>query len=135
MTWLGDNPFFLVINLRAGGQRVIDLNEFDWMKTHADLMREPGEWILVRKAPDGSEGGIPALAVLVHDGDQPYYTRLRVGALQGPGAGHETVLHGIGKKRSDGVTERLWILPNGIVCAGDDAAEIGALINKRFAGA
>lgn len=134
MGWLGDLPFFLVINGETSGQRVIDLNERQWMKIHADLMREPGEWILVRKAPDGSDGGIPMLAVLVHDGDQPYYTRLRVGVLQGPGAGNEVIIHGIGKKRLDGTVDRLWILPNGIVCAGDDAEEIGSRINKRLAG-
>jgi len=129
--WLGDNPFFLVINV-ADGQHIIDLNEHQWMAKHADLMRVPGEWILVRKGE--GETHFPTLAVVVHDGDQPYYTRVRIGVLQGPGAGNEIVVHGIGKKRFDGQTDRLWVLPNGIICAGDDAEEIGARINKRLAG-
>jgi hypothetical protein len=30
------------------------------------------------------------------------------------------IAYGIGKKRLDGHVDRIWVLPNGVICTGDD---------------
>ena len=117
--WAGDTPYFVVIKT-GGGMCLIDLDESGWMSEREGLMRAPGEWILFAKRDVNSLDGVPILVVIVHDGDQPYYTKRTIGIAVGPGAGREIAVYGIGKKRLDGQTDRMWVLPNGIVCSGDD---------------
>lgn len=111
--WQGDNPFFLTIQVAGIGNTVIDLDEPGWATKHAALMREPGAWLLNHKS-----GHQTVAIVLVHEGEQPYYTARHVGIAFG-GSG-EMIAYGIGKKRLDGHVDRIWVLPNGVICAGDD---------------
>ena len=114
--WAGDNPFFLAINV--GGQSlIVDLDEPGWMWEREGLMRETGEWVLVAKNDANAALGTMVLSIRVLDGEQPYYTKRHFGSLL---AGGEIVVYGIGKKRLDGHVDRMWILPNGVICAGDD---------------
>lgn len=132
--WAGDNRFFLAINLAGTVNEsiVIDLDEPGWMSEDPGLMRAPGEWLLVAKGePNSLRGSVPCLAMVVMPGEQPYYTMHHVGLASG-GSG-EILIPGIGKKRADGHVDRLWLLPNGIVCAGDDADIIGVNILKAMA--
>lgn len=99
------------------GNIAIDLDEPGWMKTHAHLMRVPGYWVLVH------ESGIPTLTVRVNAGDQPYFTKRHIGSVMGPAG--EVVCLGIGKKCADGSVLRLWLMPNGMICGGDDVDDIG----------
>lgn len=115
--WYGELPFYLAL-VFDDEVVTIDLEQPQWIATYADYMRKPGVWILRHKS------GIDILAVVVHDGDQPYYTARHVGVMGNAGS-NEVVAHGIGKKRADGVVERLWLLPNGVVCAGDDVGDLG----------
>jgi len=119
-TWQGDSPFFLVIEpaVRGEGNLGIDLDEAGWMTTHAEWMRKPGTWLLYHK-----ETAKPLFCVVVEEGDQPYFTKRHVGNLM---AGSEVVAFGIGKKGRDGTMTRLWLLPNGLACGGDDVDIIGA---------
>lgn len=107
------NPFALVI-ADGSGSTWIDLDQPGWMKVHAELMRAPGQWSLIEKPT-----ARVVLTMLVASGEQPYYTARHVGLI-GSGGSNEVVAHGIGKKRLDGHVDRMWILPNGIICAGDD---------------
>lgn len=116
--WLGPTPWYLVIQADHR-TTVIDLDEYQWATKNADLMREPGNWILMNKA-----GQFPPLMVVVHPGDQPYYTARHVG-VTGSGGGNEVTAYGIGKKLPDGTVNRVWIMPNGIICGGDDVDDIG----------
>jgi hypothetical protein len=59
----------------------------------------------------------PLFCIIVEPGDQPYFTRHHVGNLM---AGSNIMAVGIGKKSRDGEMTRLWLLPNGMVCGGDD---------------
>lgn len=93
----------------------IDLDEYEWMKTYADLMRKPGQWHLVHR-----ETQVVALSIWVHPGEQPYYTMRGFGSNK---TASQMRAYGIGKKRTDGHVDRLWILENGQVCAGDDVNE------------
>lgn len=117
--WKGDLPVFLIIEPAdgVGGNVGIDLDT-PWMTEHAAHLRRPGTWWLVAKMT-----GRPMLSVVVHEGDQPYYTKRHVGDLM---SGREVEALGIGKKRADGIVERLWILPNGVVCGGDDVDHLAA---------
>lgn len=121
-TWRGSNPYYLAI-LLAAGNHVIDLDEPGWIarESESGLLRAPGTWLLIRK-----DSHTVALAMTVVDGEQPYYVRRVIGLLTG-GTGQITC-HGIGKKRLDGHVDRLWILPNGAVCAGDDVGMLGSRI-------
>jgi hypothetical protein len=110
----------------GGSGQIIDLDEAGWATTHAYWMRRSGVvWFLMRKATTS-----PVLAVWVHEGDQPYYTARHVGIATGIGA--EITAYGIGKKRPDGSTHRLWILPNGIICTAEDVDDLGLRIVRAM---
>jgi len=125
-TWTGDNPFYLLISLAAGGV-AIDLDAPGWATRYADYLRVKSIWYLVRKADEGV-----VLAVTVNEGEQPYYTARHVGVAQlgrgddgDPLPVHEVIFFGIGKKRLDGHVDRLWVGPRGLVCGGDDPEQLG----------
>lgn len=116
--WLGEHPYYLVIRV-AEGATVIDLDEYQWMTNHADLLRRAGTWQLMYK-----EVHRPLFTVVVNEGDQPYYTARHVGVAGGAG-GNETIAYGIGKKGYNGEMTRLWILHEaGIICGGDDVDDL-----------
>lgn len=120
-TWYGDHPFCLAID--DGTQTLlIDLDEGQWATTYADWLRRSGWWYLVAKAE-----GVPVLMVHIRDGEQPYYTARHVG-VAGSGGSNEVISFGIGKKQADGSMVRLWCLPNGTICGGDDVDEISISI-------
>ena len=114
--WQGDNPFYLTIQTEAGNHD-IDLDTPGWVKENEGLMREPGAWLLNHKV-----ARMTVAIILVQDGEQPYYTARHVGIAFG-GSG-EMIAYGIGKKRLDGHVDRIWVLPNGVICAGDDVEPI-----------
>lgn len=116
--WMGSNPFYLVISLPDMNVG-IDLDESQWATKYADYLRVPSNWLLIHKA-----SGAEVLGMIVRDGDQPYYTARHIGVVGGTG-GNEVIAYGIGKKHPDGSTERMWVMPNGMVCLGDDAEDIG----------
>jgi hypothetical protein len=120
-------PFFLFIVRPNADQVEIDLEEHGWMKTYAEWMRGRSRWYLMSKpTPE-----VPArawLAVDVQEGDQPYYTARHIVRVKGRNAGAQLTAYGIGAKRTGGTTDRMWILPGGIVCAGDDVETIGDAI-------
>jgi hypothetical protein len=123
MTWQGENPFYLLIRRDDNNDTVnIDLDERGWVAKHADWMRAAGRWFLIQKGT-----AHPVLAVVVHEGDQPYYTARHVG-VAGSGGSQEVTVYGIGAKRLDGRTDRLWWLPNGTVCSGDDESALALSI-------
>lgn len=127
MNFVGDNPFFIVISPLPPDERgdiVIDLDT-RWLTDHADLLRIPAMWQLVFK-----ESGQTAIAMFVHDGDQPYYSRHHVGVTGG--GTNEIEAYGIGKKRADGTTERMWLLPNGTFCTDDDVDTLGIMLVKQL---
>lgn len=121
--WAGESPFFLVITT-SDGVHVVDVDEPNWMGEIPGLMRATGEWMLVAKRAHDRPDGMPMLVMLVADGEQPYYSRHTTGIAIGPAAGSEMVTYGIGKKRKDGHTDRMWVLPTGTVCPGDDVDKI-----------
>jgi hypothetical protein len=123
--WQGPNPFYLMIVLTDENVG-IDLDQPDWMATYAQYMRLAGQWVLVNKA-----SGQQTLIVKVDEGDQPYYTARHVG-VAGSGGSNEIIAYGIGKKRADGCVERLWALPGGTVCGGDDVNSLGIIMIKRM---
>lgn len=118
--WAGDSPFFLVIEPDDGGNGNvgIDLDESGWIDRNRELMRAPGTWWLIHK-----ESGRPVFTIIVEQGDQPYFTKRHIGNLM---AGTEIVAFGIGKKGPDGTMTRLWLLPNGVVCGGEDVETVAS---------
>ena len=123
--WQGPTPFFLVIS-NEDGDTIIDLDKPKWAKTYAKLMRRPGTWALMHK-----EGQRHPLLVIVHPGEQPYYVARHVG-ITGTAGGNEITAYGIGKKLVDGSTVRLWMMPNGVVCGGEDVDTIGVRMVKAL---
>lgn len=118
-SWADANPFCLVIRRDDTREAtMIDLGESGWVARHASWMRAPGRWFLVRKGDPQ-----PILAVTVEEGEQPYYTARHTG-VAGGGGNSEIVAYGIGKKRLDGQVDRLWVLPNGTICGGDDVSSL-----------
>lgn len=123
--WHGPNPYYLIIATQDENVGV-DLDESGWMTKYAFALRLAGQWILVHK-----ETGHQSLIVKVSDGEQPYYTARHVG-ITGGGGSNEITAYGIGKKCVDGHVERLWVLPGGTVCGGDDVDQLGILMVKRL---
>lgn len=128
--WADDNPYFLLIVSTEDDKNVqIDLGRPGWAKTHKRWMRKPAWWYLARKTT-----GQIALAMIVREGEQPYYTKRHVGQFDfARGRHRETACHGIGKKRLDGHVDRLWILPDQIaVCGGDDVEALAMEVVKTL---
>jgi hypothetical protein len=124
--WSDDNPYWLQIWHEDGRSVAIDLGESGWMSTFSDWMRGRSRWMLIEKMT-----GHAVFVVDVFEGEQPYYTARHVG-VAGSGGSNEVVAYGIGKKRIDGHTDRLWVLPTGEICAGDDVDSLGHSIIMRM---
>jgi hypothetical protein len=119
--WQGDNPFYLHISLPDGAESVIvDLDEKGWATTYADWLRVTSMWSLLRK-----DHSFPAMHMVVLEGEQPYYTARHFATTSAPG---EYIAYGIGKKRLDGATDRMWAFLVGLVCTGDDVDVIGRML-------
>lgn len=121
----GPTPFFLVIELDekpSEGHVGVDLDTA-WTTIHADKLRLPSTWWLIHK-----QTGQPVMGVVVQEGDQPYFTKHHVGNLM---AQRELIAYGMGKKCADGTMVRNWILPNGVVCGGDDVDIIASRMLNR----
>lgn len=125
--WAGDHPYFLVVHPTGEEARGIDLDFEGWSTNNADLMRKPGDWYLFRKADE-----FPCLRVHVLEGEQPYYAGRHVGKFAFAGGQREIIAFGIGKKLRDGSVMRLWVLPNGTVCGGEDVDDIGVLLVSQM---
>lgn len=128
---MGDAPYFLLI-LTKDGHYVIDVEERGWHARFADLMREPGTWYLCRKVDRAV-----VFSVMVHEGEQPYYVARHIGIATGVGfnpitgrGSPEIIAYGIGKKRRDGHVDRLWIINDGLICAGDDVDQLALEVLK-----
>ena len=128
MNWTGPTPYYLMIvsHNESDESVTIDLDMTGWATTYAEWMRRPAVWFLIHK-----DGQLPALTVWVHEGDQPYYTARHVGITSSAG-GNEIVAYGIGKKKPDGEVIRLWAMPNGFVCGGDDVDDLGVRMVKAL---
>lgn len=111
--WSGETPFYLILELddSAIGNIGVDLDT-PWLTTYAEHLRSRGVWWLVHKKTQQ-----PVLSVVVEEGDQPYFTKYHVGNLM---AAQEILMYGLGKKKADGTMVRLWAMPNGCICGGDD---------------
>jgi len=120
----GAIPFYLHI-VRPNGEFVeINLEEGGWMTTYAEWMRGRARWYLMSK-PSPEVPARPWLAVEVQEGDQPYYTARHIVRVKGINAGAQITVYGIGAKRASGHTDRMWILPNGLICSGEDVDTLG----------
>lgn len=123
--WQGDCPVFLIIVI-GDEATFVDLDERGWSSKHADKMRSPGKWYLAKK----EDGAVP-IALVVNEGEQPYYTARHIGiASTAPDADGnlprvETIAYGLGKKRIDGHVDRLWWFRNGLTVSGDDVESFG----------
>lgn len=119
--WQGPNPFYLIISMMDENIG-IDLDESGWIAKNAEYMRKPSTWYLIHKQTNHQ-----VLGVIVREGDQPYYAARHVG-VSGGGGGNEITAYGIGAKRLEGHTDRLWILPTGMVCSGEDVDDLGIML-------
>jgi hypothetical protein len=128
-TWLGTTPYVLIIEPvdRAVQTLLVDLDEPGWITTHSAYLRAPGVWTLVGKP----ESPRAILSMVVLEGEQPYYAARHIG-IAGGGGSNEIIAYGIGKKQISGIVMRLWSMPNGSVCGGDDAELIGIAAVRRL---
>jgi len=122
MEWHGENPYYLlIVGTEYEGQHArVDLDEYQWATIWKDYLRIPGQWHLVRKRDDGV-----VLSVMIHNGDQGYYTSRVFGSTTT--GDHLLRAYGIGKKQEEEPVLRLWVLENGLVCGGEDVDEFGIL--------
>lgn len=115
--WAGDQPYFLVFEPAdgVGGNVGIDVDVDGWIEGNRDTFRRPGLWFLLDKRTGG-----PVLAIPTVDGDQFFYHRHHVGII-GNEATASVPVQVVGRKRADGSTDRLWLMPNGLVMTGEEA--------------
>lgn len=117
--YAGDSKFFLVFTPAIAGPEGnvgIDVDVSGWIEEHKALFRTPGTWFLVDK-----DSGAVIFCVLLGEGDQFFYTKRHTGNLMG---GRENISVGMGKKQADGTEVKLWLMPNGMVCGGEDVDEV-----------
>jgi hypothetical protein len=148
MQWTDDNPYFLLmvaLDRKEDGSQdnlLLDLGEPGWATTYADWLRRPAEWYLCEKA--GEQRVV--IAQMVYAGDQPYYVKRNIGQLEiGTGRYRQVEVHGIGKKvpatygpgpRKNSKpklvrperTDRIWILPHGVICGGEDVEKMALAV-------
>jgi hypothetical protein len=128
--WLDSNPYYLMIVLADGRFAEIDLGGRGWLARYgeAGFLRAPGSWYLVRK-----EGQTIVAMLNVNEDDQPYYVAKHVGftSVGGDGPARETIVYGLGKKRPDGATDRLWLLSNGAITVGEDIELIAITLLRQ----
>jgi len=117
--WAQENPFYLLI-VDSESNVEIDLDEPNWMSKYRDLagkdwLRIPSKWYLCLRSDKTVK-----LAMVVHEGDQPYYTARHIG-IASIVQNSETIAYGIGKKKANGETHRLWFMLSGgyVVCDED----------------
>jgi len=123
--WQGDNPFWLMFQPKDQPGRVgIDLDEAGWIEANKEHMRSEGVWYLMAK-----RNNRPLFSVQTNEGDQFYYAKRHVGIIASSTV--ETVAYGIGKKQADGKTVNLWLLPNGVICGGDDVDSLSIAMLKE----
>lgn len=118
VSWQGDSPFFLRVDPEDGGNLMVDIDEGGWIEKNKVHMRSPGTWFLMAKRTNR-----PLFSVVLNEGDQFYFTKRHVGDLM---AGREVLCYGIGKKKANGTPVNLWLLPNGVICGGDDVDTLAA---------
>jgi hypothetical protein len=122
--WSDDNPYYLAIFEDSGDGLVIDLGERGWMTKFADWVDREGVFSLMRKSDHAT-----VLMVEIGPGDIPYYAARHVG-VTGSAGGNEIVAYGIGKTAIDGTMTKLWVMPTGMVCGGDDVDTLGVRLIK-----
>ena len=138
--WAGDTPYFLLISSLepneggAYGFLVLDVDRPGWQTEHEDWLRRSAEWHLCDKETERV-----LLSQLVYRGEYPYYVKRHVGQIKLNGEQmREVSVYGIGKRvpaaregrkvvRQER-TDRLWILPGGVVCGGDDVEPLAMQI-------
>jgi len=114
----GENPFMLQIITADGTITNIELDEPGWATKYSDYLRVRSNWALAHR-----EGRVPPLLMVVHEGEQPYYTARHFANTSAPG---EAIAYGIGKKCVDGTMVRLWVFyPECVFCGGDDVDIVG----------
>ena len=118
--FVGTNPFYLLLSLTDGRAIIIDLDKPGWATEYGDHLRARAIWSLLHKGHR-----FPALDLLVEEGEQPYYTARHFATTKTSG---EAIAYGIGKKRLDGHTDRLWVFEEGLLCMGDDVETFGRMI-------
>lgn len=117
--WAGDTAFYLIFEPPDGQNIGIDVDAQGWIAANQELFRTPGTWLLMSKQALAVEKQPrPLFVVFIRRGDQFYYTKRHTGVVGGATA--EVIALGIGKKQSDGKTVNLWLMPNGMICGGDD---------------
>jgi hypothetical protein len=139
--WFDDNPYFVLLTALEPNENgmndflILDVGEPQWQVVHSEWLRRPATWYLCEKA--GAKN--VKLAQIVFEGDQPYYVKRHIGQIMvGSGQGRSLIAYGIGKKvpareNNEARTERLWLLPGGVVCAGDDVEKLGMAIVETMA--
>jgi len=132
--WKGDNPFYLMIRhpqLSDGKivNTIIDLDEEDWKDRNREIIGLPGKWFIVNKVD-----GVTPIAMLVKDGEIPFYRARHVGV----GAGTEdntvtaeVVAYGLGKELEFGHEHILWhFYPANVTVSNEDVNAIGIEVLK-----
>lgn len=132
----GETPLFLVIKTPDPelGNIGIDLDEPGWAKTHKKFLRAEGLWELFAKPALLGEEARCVFRMLVLAKEQPYYNAKTIG-IAGDVGSRSIKAYGIGKKypiyskKVPGKivrweTMRLWVMPDGSVCGGNDESDI-----------
>lgn len=131
MDWKGDSPYILVVvrhmkRRKAPEVRIIDLDEPGWMvKNRALLAYAPATWHLARKSEPPRIDVRISMSVLPLE--KPRFLIRHVGRANAH-SNREVKAYGLVKLRRDGHSDKLWVLPNGQVCGGDDVDQFAMSI-------
>lgn len=137
MEWADDNPYFLLLVALEKDENgnhenlILDVGLPGWQKTYADWLDRPAEWYLCEKTGEKKV----VIVQFVYAGEKPYYVKKHIGQLKfGTGRYRHIAVYGIGKKIparfsngqkiADERYERVWVLPHGVTCAGEDVEKI-----------
>lgn len=122
VTWAGETPVYLIVVPSGKEPVLIDLDAPEWRTTHAETLASQATWHLMHKVT----GLVFTLIAWEHE--KAYYVARHIGRGLTSEYRAELVAYGIGKERADGHFDRLWLLPNGQICAGDDVEQLAISI-------
>lgn len=117
-SWWDDNPYVLLTWKEGSAILQTDLAEPGWLKTYEEQLATATTWTLSLKA--GLDAG-PSLWMHIDPAQEKGFYVAR--HIHDGGTGREVIAYGLGKTRADH-TDRLWILPGGIICGSEDVETI-----------
>lgn len=122
VTWAGGTPIYLIVVPTGQDPVLIDVDVPGWQETNEAVLASQATWHMMHKTT-----GL-VFTLIAWEGERASYVARHIGRGLMSENRVELIAYGIGKERRDGHFDRLWLLPNGQICTGDDVEQLAISI-------